>query len=840
MSLDQNQNLSPIPLHFFEPQSEEKTPCRISYLKQNIQNNIIRTLTVDCSSCPKKQCGLHEFACAYYLAKEPLTDPSIQSLIIGGKSVQSIYHARQLERIRHLLRIYKKAKLEPVQENETVACKICHEYLSSLFRTLKIMVISDPGMLYRNKEFYKNYAKQLCPTCSTNLTLFIDLFESEVGLRDPQWCKEVHASSAFRVDYYSSITEKKKTESTILSETSHLQVLKEKKVNGYTVQIATEPFTLGDTSNIDLAELFPISKEGFEFNRRQKVYVIKNSTSDILQKIISTTYSLIINDAEIQSTLMFSLQSNEARSLISSKIKQILGSVLEDLGIDSQSITDDDKIIIENKIIENTVGWGVWETFLHDDHVNEITAVAGSPIIVETYQDGKCKTNVIPSEEEYNRFVRLLNVNIRTADFYNRVLETVIDPEKHEIHFGRMRLTLFDNPLVDKKAFIIRKHRKMQLSGAEILKFGTMSPAQLAYCTAIKRRNKSTVTYVGDVGSGKSTIQFIIDTKIPIDSTVITVGDIVELDITEMGFQNVTLYADRPGEEKIGQSRSSLIGKTLRMKSDADQFTEVITAEDTAAWIHTWVSGKAGTVTYHAASIEKMLIRCADELIITGTSDPSTKMTVFQNVVSSRRILSTEGYKYRVVEIAWILDDKNPANNLLIPKSIFKWDSDTDQHVFDPEAFTAIYHSDKFKDVLYSVDTVKHHEFPQEIATYEQLWHSLLNCISIYQDLGLFDHIALGTIPHFKREIRLFTDIYDAQINMYKKNKKTNWGLLSVLGKRRIYADLLETVNILCPENTEKAIELIQKYENISPAPEFAREFLLKTHDVNQMEVYNV
>jgi len=822
------QKLSPIPLEFFEEPSADKIPCRFSYLKEDVQSSKVKTLIVDCSACQKSQCGLQEYACSYYISQESLHDPSFQSLIIGGKSIQTSYHSRQLERIRQLLKIYKKIKLEPIQEHTTDSCKMCYHYLSSMFRTLKVLVLSDPGMVYKHREFYRNYAQTLCPTCSSMLVDFIDLFESEIQAKDPQWCKDVMASSTFKVEFYSSIQERKRTETTTLTDTSHLKILKDRKINGYDVHIAQEPFSFGQDTDESLSEFLPITTEDNDFVRRQKVYVIDNVSSPELNKIISNLYDFITNDADIKRVLRFSLHSNEARTVVLSKIHQIFGSVLEDLEIDETALTEQDKIIIENKVLENTVGWGVWEIFLHDDHINEITAVAGSPVIIETYQDGKCKTNIIPSEEEYNRFIRLLTVNIRTADFHNRVLEAVIDPTKHEIHFGRMRLTLFTDPLVDKKTFIIRKHRKMQLSGSEILLFETMSPAQLAYCTAMKRRNKSTITYVGDVGSGKTTIQYIIDTKIPGDSSVITIGDIVELDIAEKGFSNITLYADRPGEEKIGQSRSSLITKALRMKSDTDQYTEVLDKEDTAAWLHTWVAGKAGTVTYHAASIDLMLVRCADELRITGTQDPATKMTVFQNVLSSRRILSTEGYKYRVVELAWILNEKDPESGLPIPLPLFKWDPETDRHILDREAFKKVYNSDKFRDVLYSVDTVKHQDFTHEVALYEKLWVTLLNCIRIYRDLDIIEHIAMGDIPHFDREIKIFVDVFDAQVNMYKNHGKTDWKLLEMLGKRQIYSDLLKSIDEICPSLRERALTGIQKYESQAPQPEFSHNFLLE------------
>lgn len=826
---------SPIPLNFFDPSAIEGIPCRFVHSKNLVKGVPIKTLHVDCSSCQKMKTGLGEYACAYFIAQESLEDPNFRSLIINGQTLDVAYHSQMLERIRHLLKIYKRTKLEAVREYSTYSCETCHDYLSSLFLTLKIMIISNPGAIYKQREFYRDYAKTLCSPCGTNLTTFIDNFEKEMLKKDDQWCRKVDASSSFNIDYYSSIVEAKSTKSTILAKTSHLEVLSSKKVNGYEIEICNEPFsfTSDTTTQQQLSEMFPVDNKA-TYNRRQKIYVVNAEPPSHLRDIILNLHSHITTDSDFENILSFSMESNNSRKVLNDKINQFLPLVLKDLGIDKAALTDEDHVMIRNKVTENTIGWGIWEIFLNDDNINEIFAVAGQPVVIETYADGKCKTNIIPSDEEYNRFVQLLRMNLRGADFYNNVLEAVIDPEIHPIHFGRSRLTLFDSPLVDTKSFIIRKHRKMQLSGSEVIETGTMTPAMAGFCTGMKRRNKSKITYSGDVGSGKSTIQYIFDTKVPKDSTIITIGDIVEFNLAEMGFQTLTLYADRPNEEKIGQTRDTLMDRALRIKSDYDMFTEVLNPKDTASWYHTWVAGKSGTTTYHAANEKNMLIRCADELKNTGTSDPFSKMNVLQTLITSRRILSVEGYKYRVTDLSWVANGEQNGQATITPLKIFKWDAESDTHRFYSDSFREMYFSEKLKeDVLYSVDTVKHAEFVKEIALYEKIWQSFWNCIKIYKKLEINNEIALGNIPHFRREIEVFTNLFDAQVNMYKKLDSTDWNHLTMLGKRQIYEGLVETVNKLCPDKINDALLLIQKLENTNPASIFEQE------DINLQKLPN-
>lgn len=823
---DTKLTFSPIPLTFFDPTAIEGIPCRFVHSKNLVKNVAIKTLHVDCSSCKKMKAGMNEYACAYFIAQESLEDPGYRSLIINGQTLDIAYHSQMLEKIRHLLKMYKRTKLEPVRGFSTYSCEQCHKYLSSLFLTLKIMILSNPGAIYKQREFYRDYAKTLCEPCGTNLTTFIDGFEKEMLKKDDEWCRKVDASSSFSIDYYSSIIETKSTKNTILAKTSHLEVLHSKKVNGYDIEICNEPFSFTDAElkHDQLSEMFPVDNNA-TYNRRQKIYVVNAEPPTHLREIILRLHAQISTDTDFENILSFSMESNNSRKVLNDKINQFLPLVLKDLGIPESELNDEDNVMIRNKVTENTIGWGIWEIFLNDDNINEIFAVAGQPVVIETYADGKCKTNIIPADDEYNRFVQLLRMNLRGADFYNNVLEAVIDPEIHPIHFGRSRLTLFDSPLVDKKAFIIRKHRKMQLSGSEVMESGTMTPAMAGYCTAMKRRNKSKIAYDGDVGSGKSTVQYIFDTKVPIDSTIITIGDIVEFNLAEMGFQTLTLYADRPNEEKIGQTRDTLMDRALRIKSDYDMFTEVLNPKDTASWYHSWVAGKSGTTTYHAANEKNMLIRCADELKNTGTSDPFSKMNVLQTLITSRRILSVAGYKYRVTDLSWVANGEENGQATITPLKIFKWDSESDTHVFNSDAFREMYFSEKLKeDVLYSVDTVKHAEFVEEIAMYEKIWQSLWNCVKIYKKLGIDHEIALGNIPHFRREIEIFINLYDAQVSMYKAIGSTNWNHLTMLGKRQIYEGLLESVNKLCPDKMNDALDLIHRIENTNPTSLFEQE----------------
>lgn len=810
---------SPIPRELLDLEQINKTPCQFSMPTDIVQGEKVETIEVTCEMCPKTKCGLEELACAHFITKELSTNHSYRSLIIRGKKEQRSYHSDQMGRIYELVKVYKKVKIEPVQESTCIACQVCYEFLAKLFSTLKTMIISDPGVLYKNREFYKVFAQNLCPSCSTPLMNFINLIEREFPSYYPEWSSFVDATTDYKIEYYVPIVESKKSDYTHLIDSSNLIPVSERIINGYTIRISYDPFSIGETEVSDLDDIFPISNTGF--TRRQKVYAISMELPDHVNQIISKLQNFIVNDPDTKRVWNCMIRSTAARNFIKSKVRQSISSVINEIGIDESIITNEEKEVIETKIVELTVGWGIWEIFLSDDSVNEIFAVSGRPVIVETYQDGKCRTNMVPSEEEFNRFIRMLTVNVREADYSNRVLEVVIDPDKDDIHFGKMRLTLFKKPLVEGHAFIIRKHRHMQLSGSELISYGTMSPEMLAYCTTMKRRNKCNMIYVGDVGSGKTTVQLIIDTKVPRDSTLITIGDIVELDMGGSGFQNLTLYADRPGEEKIGQSRSTLIAKALRTKSDADQITEVLSPEDTHAWVHTWVAGKAGSVTYHAANIEKMLVRCGDELRSTGTGDPSTKMYIFQTVIASRRILSTEGYKYRVVGVEWVIDKKDPATNLPLTLDLFKWDSDFDIHRFNAEHFKEVYSSEKFREVLYSVDTVKYWELPSEMEVYEKLWRALLNCINIYKEYGMFTHIAKGKIPHFQREIELFTDIFDAQVDMYRTKQNTDWKQLLLLGKRRIYSDLLTTIGEHKPDSLDDVINKISEYDQAEPESVF-------------------
>jgi len=797
-----------LPLDLMGLNDSTNYTCNITEGRDNIDNDLVLTLNISCLGCKKNICGLGEYVCATNIARQLMDERKYSSMIIEGKGSNQIFNNDQLIKIYRLVRIYSKITLVTKTEKTDPACVKCHEYLSKLFATFKAMVIADPGFLYKNRKFLKSYSSALCGTCGQSLLDFVHHIEHEFHSIDSEWCETIDEIQTFKIDYYTPLIEIKKHNSTVLTKMKDVNIYEERRVGGYIVRTGTENFNLGNSTNDRINMLFPVAET--DFRRRQKLYIVDLQIPPHLEPIIESMKDFIYTDSETKRIIRYTFQSDLLREVISTKIKQKLPSILKEHEI--ESLSEHETEILQERVIQYTVGWGIWEIFMKDDLLNEFSAIAGSPVNVETYTDGKCKTNVIPSIEEYERFLRLLRINI-PVDFFNHVLETVIDPVKHPIKFSRMRLTLFDNPLVENYTFIVRKHRKTQLSGGELLNFGTVSPDMLGYCIAMKRRNKSNMVYVGDVGSGKTTVQFIVDTKIPIDSTVITIGDIVELDMSEMGFNNVTLYADRPGEEMIGQSRHTLIAKTLRMKSDVDLITEVLTAQDTASWVHTWVAGKTGSVTYHAYNANMMLVRCADELRATGTMDPATKMSVFQTIIESRRILSTEGYKYRITGIYWVTDKLTERGYpVLLP--LFKWDSESDTHLLEENRFNDLLASDKFKEVLYSVDTVKINEFEKEMKLYSEMWHAIKNVVFIFKDIGIFNLIAVGKIEQFKVETKLFTDIFDAQVDMFRKTGTTDWNGLLMIAKREIYTYVINMAEKFTPKNVGNVYDLISKYEN--------------------------
>ncbi len=101
------------------------------------------------------------------------------------------------------------------------------------------------------------------------------------------------------------------------------------------------------------------------------------------------------------------------------------------------------------------------------------------------------------------------------------------------------------------------------------------------------------------------------------------------------------------------------------------------------------------------------------------------------------------------------------------------------------------------------------------------MWLSLLNCINIYKEFGIFEHIAKGNIPHFQLEIELFSDIFDAQVDMYRNKKTTDWKLLLALGKRKIYSNLINTIKEYKPDSVEDVIRRIAEYDQKEPESEF-------------------
>jgi hypothetical protein len=112
------------------------------------------------------------------------------------------------------------------------------------------------------------------------------------------------------------------------------------------------------------------------------------------------------------------------------------------------------------------------------------------------------------------------------------------------------------------------------------------------------------------------------------------------------------------------------------------------------------------------------------------------------------------------------------------------------------------------------VDTVKIKEFEDEMKLYSEMWHAIGNVILIFKNIGIFNLIAAGKIEQFKTETKLFTDIFDAQVDMFRKSGTTAWNELLMIAKREIYTYVINMAEKFTPANVGDVYNLISKYEN--------------------------
>ena len=321
---------------------------------------------------------------------------------------------------------------------------------------------------------------------------------------------------------------------------------------------------------------------------------------------------------------------------------------------------------------DELVGFGPIQALVEDDSVADIVVNGPSRVFIE--RDGKLAIAPV-------RFVDDLHVV--------RVIQRILSPigrrvdESTPMVDARLpdgsRVNAIIPPIaLDGPCLSIRKFRKHALSADDLLRYGSLSEAQLDYLKDRVRRRANLIV-VGGTGSGKTTFLNLLSQWIPQTERVITIEDAAEL---RLEHDHVVRLETRPpnleGEREV--TARGLVRNALRMRPDRIIVGEV-RGDEVLDMLQAMNTGHDGSMTtIHANSTRDAIHRL--ELLAGFAGYNGSELTFRGQVASAIQLMvqvaRLPGGERRVVAITEVLGLEGHELRL---RDVFRYDPELGAHL---------------------------------------------------------------------------------------------------------------------------------------------------------------
>lgn len=333
-------------------------------------------------------------------------------------------------------------------------------------------------------------------------------------------------------------------------------------------------------------------------------------------------------------------------------------------------------------LIRYTVGFGLIETLLEDENIQDISinAPANKTTIFITHSKFEdCKTNIVPEQDEVEGWAsRLRLVSGKPLDASNPILDAEIETPS-----ARARVSVIGKPLNPYGfGFSFRRHRDKPWTLPLFIKHN-MITAEAAGLLSFIIDGARTILIAGTRGSGKSSFLTAIMIEIMRKYRMITVEDTLEiptLQLADLGY-NIQPMSVRSALSisKEGFSADMGIRSTLRLGDSCLIVGEVRSTEALALYEAMRVGALANVVagTIHGDSPYGVYDRLVNDLGVPKTSFKATDLVIVANPVKTSDGLHRNRRITSITEIRknWEEDPELEGGFM----ELFKYNSQTDR-----------------------------------------------------------------------------------------------------------------------------------------------------------------
>ena len=342
------------------------------------------------------------------------------------------------------------------------------------------------------------------------------------------------------------------------------------------------------------------------------------------------------------------------------------------------------------------LGLGRTDAVLRDPFLEDISCLGpGVPLFVFHRVFGSLRTNVVyDGELDLNKYIfRLAQIAGKHISIYQPILDATLEDG------SRINLTLGTEVTRKGSTFSVRKFSHDPVSPIDLLRFGSVSPFEMAYFWTLVEHHRS-LLISGGTASGKTTFLNAISMFIRPEDKIVSIEDTPEIQIDhENWIQSVARSGygmssggasgvsgasgiSSHGAKPLGSvTLFDLLVAALRQRPEYVIVGEVRGVESFTLFQAISV-GHASMSTIHAGSIAELLHRVENEPM----NIPRVLFQALDAVAFQAQVVVNNNRVRRVTSVTEILE-VDAATNELLTNDIFRWSPSDDTFQFLGRSF---------------------------------------------------------------------------------------------------------------------------------------------------------
>jgi flagellar protein FlaI len=325
-------------------------------------------------------------------------------------------------------------------------------------------------------------------------------------------------------------------------------------------------------------------------------------------------------------------------------------------------------------VFRDFLGLGKIDAIMKDPKIEDIYCNGVNiPIFVRHKKYGSLRTNLAFTDlAELEKFVMIISQKCKRFVTYAEPLLDATLPDG-----SRVQATFGQDVTLKGPTFSIRKFQKLPITPIELIEFGTVNPAIMAYFWLAIENNVS-ILLAGGSGTGKTSFLNAICMFIPPDYKIISIEDTSELNLPHKNWVKAITRAGYGPSSESGQrygevTMFDLLKASLRQRPDYVLVGEVRGAEASVLF-QGMASGHPSIGTIHAESLEAVI-----ERLTTPPINLPANLIELIDVVVMQILATSKGPNAR--RVSKVIEIKDVTHGKPDVRTPFLWDSYTDKFI---------------------------------------------------------------------------------------------------------------------------------------------------------------